>query len=228
MNKEASTRRYRQVRRAEASAETRARIVEAAREALTSEPLRPLHVGEVAEAAGVARSTVYEVFGSRRGLHIALAEDVLERGGFRGLQQAFRRPDASDALEGSLRAWARLGASELGVAGALLSLGAVDPDAASAVARFESGRIEGMRSLARRLRAQGALRPDVSEAEAVDILWSITHHAVLRTLLEDRGLGHRAAANRLIVMARGALVRSDRSPAALAPPRGRPDRSPKR
>ena len=209
MNQEMSTRRYRQTLRAEAAAETRGRIVEAARAALTVWPLRPLNIGEVAAAANVARSTVYEIFGSREGLHVALAENVLERGGFRRLQEAFRRPDALDALEGSFRAWARLGAAELGVASALLSLGAVDPDAASAVARLESGRIEGMGSLARRLRDQGYLRPDVSEAEAVDILWVLTHHATLRALLEERQLGPRVAASRLIAMARGSLLRQE-------------------
>jgi AcrR family transcriptional regulator len=204
-----STRRYRQTLRADAAAETRRRILEAARAALTVRPLRPLNVAEVAAAAEVARSTVYEIFASRKGLHVALAEDVLERGGFGRLQEAFRRPDALAALEGSFRAWARLGAAELGVAGALLSLGAVDPDAASAVARLESGRIEGMRSLARRLREQGYLRPDVSQAEAVDILWILTHHATLRALLEERRLGPRAAAHRLIAMARRSLLRED-------------------
>jgi AcrR family transcriptional regulator len=207
MNLEMSTRPYRQVRRAEAAAETRARIVEAARASLTSRPLRPLNVGEISDAAGVSRSTVYEVFGSRGGLHVALAEDVLERGGFGRLQEAFGRPDALEALEGSFRAWARLGAAEFGVGGALLSLAAVDPDATGAVERLESGRLDGMRSLARKLRAQGYLRADISEAEAVDVLWILTHHASLRALLEERKLGPRAAANRLISMARGSLCR---------------------
>ncbi len=205
MNQESSTRSYRQTRRAEAAAETRQRIVDSCREALASRPLRALNVGEIAEQAGVARSTVYEIFGSREGLHVALAEDVLERGGFASLQREFRREDALEALEGSLRAWTRLGIGELAVAGGLLSLGAVDPDAAAAVARFESGRIEGMRSLARRLRAQGYLPPEVSEAEAVDHLWVVTHHATLRALVEERGLKRRALEQRLVAMARRTL-----------------------
>jgi AcrR family transcriptional regulator len=205
MNRDVSTRTYRQTRRAESAAATRGRILEAARASLAGRPLRPLNVGEVAEHAGVARSTVYEIFGSREGLHVALAEDVLERGGFARLRREFRRRDALEALEGSLHAWARLGVGELAVGGALLSLGAIDPDAAAAVARFEAGRIDGMRSLARRLRAQGYLPPEVSEAEAVDLLWVVTHHATLRALVEERGLGRRSVALRLIAMARGSL-----------------------
>ena len=47
---------------------------------------------QIAERAGVARSTVYTIFGSREGLMIAVAEDLLERGGFARIGRSCRSP----------------------------------------------------------------------------------------------------------------------------------------
>jgi AcrR family transcriptional regulator len=194
-------RTYRQTRRAQTAAETRAAILEAARAELVATPLRPLNVADAAKAAGVSRSTIYEVFGDRPGLYAAVAEDVLRRGGFDRLVRATQDPDAYRALVESLRAAARLMAGEHAVGGAILSLAAVDPDAAEGAARLNEGRLGGMEHLARRLREQGYLRDDVPHDEAVDLLWVVTGPETFRQLHAERGLGWRAAANRLVAMA---------------------------
>ena len=58
---------YRQRLRAESSAMTRQRIIDAARQVLTTQPLRSFNLSEVAELARVVRSTIYTVFGSGKG-----------------------------------------------------------------------------------------------------------------------------------------------------------------
>ena len=55
--------------------------------------------------AGVARSTVYAIFGSRAGpLRRGRATTCGERAGYERLVEASHRPDAREALRGGLRA----------------------------------------------------------------------------------------------------------------------------
>lgn len=195
---ESSPRRpYRMRRRAEAMAETRARIVEAARTVLAEVPLRRFSVDEAARLAGVNRTTVYDAFGSRTGLLEAVAEDLLRRGGFDQIGQALAHPDVLTAIDGSLDAWARLYESEAHVAEPIFALAALDPDAMRAVEIFERGRWDGMRHLARRLDEQGRLRPGVSREEAAELLWVVTSIQTFSQLTRQRGLPPALAANRL-------------------------------
>jgi AcrR family transcriptional regulator len=200
-------RRYVQRRRAESAAQTHERILEAARESLRSGPLGAVRVDEIAREAGVARSTVYVLFGSRAGLFDALATDLLERGGFDRIGATFRLPDARAALLESLEAGVVVYASEPDLARSILTLAVTDPDAAAAVRRFEHGRWPGMRNLAGRLKDQGALRDDLTRDEAAEILWILTSFATFDQLFRERGLGASATAERLRTIARRTLLR---------------------
>jgi AcrR family transcriptional regulator len=93
-----SPRHYRSERRQAATIDTRARIVEAAREILTSGEPRAFTMDSVADRAGVARMTVYHQFGSKQGLVAAVSDDLAERGGMGRLPQAFSAPDALAGL----------------------------------------------------------------------------------------------------------------------------------
>jgi AcrR family transcriptional regulator len=200
-------RHYRQQARAESAAETRQRIIDVTRRRLASAPLRNVGLPEIADDAGVARSTIYSIFGSREGLMLAVAEDLLARGGFDRLGRAFRHPDAVTALETSLLEAGRLYESEHAVGRAMLRLAAVDRDAARGAARLEHGRQDGVLDLARRLAAQGRLRPDVTVAEAADVLWVITSFDTFDQLYSGRGLGATEAVARLIgLVSRSILI----------------------
>jgi AcrR family transcriptional regulator len=155
----------------------------------------------------VARSTIYTSFGSREGLFLAVAEDLLLRGEFERLGRAFRDPDAARALETSLREAARMYAAEHEVGHALLALAAVDADAASAAARLNHGRREGMLHLAQRLATQRALRDDVTIEEAADILWVITSFETYSQLYRDRQLSAEASGERLVSIVKRAILR---------------------
>src|SRR5262245_58377382 len=121
----AEKRSYRQSLRAESAQETRARILEVTREGFARLPIENAGLEEVAQRARVARSTIYKIFGSRQGLMVALAEDLLRRIGFDQLGRAFRNPDARVALETSLREGARMYAEQHAVARAILTLAAI-------------------------------------------------------------------------------------------------------
>src|SRR5258708_35360620 len=93
-----ATRKYEQRLRAEAAAETRRRILDALYQRLREAPSEPVSVDRVARMAGVARSTVYLIFGSRSGLFLALSGDVLERGGFERMLREAAHPHAREGL----------------------------------------------------------------------------------------------------------------------------------
>jgi AcrR family transcriptional regulator len=160
---------------------------------------------EIAREAGVARSTVNLVFGNRGNLLLAVADDLLERGGFAELGVAFRHPDAREALRRSMANAAELYAGQHAVGMALLSLAATDGDAAAAARRLNEGRMEGMVDLAERLKQQGYTAPGVSVSEATDILWVITSIETFELLYTGRGLSAIDAGQRLVDMAERGL-----------------------
>lgn len=205
---------YRQRLRAESSAMTRQRIIDAARQVLTTQPLRSFNLSEVAELARVVRSTIYTVFGSREGLLRAVAQDMTERGGWERMREAFRDPDAWAAIRRNIEEGTRMVASEHPVILAISVLAMVDPDAAVVAAEMDEVRLRGLQSLARRLGEQGYLRPELSHEQAVEILWVLTSWNSFDQLYSGRGLDQPAAAQRLVTMARLTLCRPETMPGA--------------
>ncbi|HET9558256.1 MAG TPA: TetR/AcrR family transcriptional regulator [Actinomycetota bacterium] len=205
---------YRQRLRAESSAMTRQRIIDAARQVLTTQPLRSFNLSEVAELARVVRSTIYTVFGSREGLLRAVAQDMTERGGWERMREAFRDPDAWAAIRRNIEEGTRMVASEHPVILAISVLAMVDPDAAVVAAEMDEVRLQGLRSLARRLGEQGYLRPELDHEQAVEILWVLSSWTTFDQLYSGRGLDQPAAAERLVTMARLTLCRPETMPGA--------------
>jgi AcrR family transcriptional regulator len=182
-------RKYEQRLRAESAEATRHRILEAAERGLREAPAQPLTVDRIARLAGVSRSTVYLVFGSRAGLFDELAAALLERAGIRGLVEAVASPDARDALRGGIRAGAEMYAGYRDVARALYSMALLDPKAfGGAMARGEDQRARGTASVARRLAAQGHLRDGVGAEEAAQVLWVLTSFDAFDLLYTGKGL----------------------------------------
>jgi AcrR family transcriptional regulator len=204
---------------------TRQRIIDAARQVLTAQPLRGFNLSEVAEAARVVRSTIYTVFGSREGLLRAVAQDMTERGGWDRMREAFRDPDAWAAIRRNLEEGTRMVASEHPVALAISTLAAVDPDAAVVAAEMDELRLRGIRDLVRRLDEQGYLRPELSREQAVEILWVLTSWNSFDQLYSGRGLDQPAAAERLVTMARLTLCRPETMPAGDRGRRGAGDQA---
>jgi AcrR family transcriptional regulator len=204
---------------------TRQRIIDAARQVLTAQPLRGFNLSEVAEAARVVRSTIYTVFGSREGLLRAVAQDMTERGGWDRMREAFRDPDAWAAIRRNIEEGTRMVASEHPVALAISTLAAVDPDAAVVAAEMDELRLRGIRDLVRRLDEQGYLRPELSREQAVEILWVLTSWNSFDQLYSGRGLDQPAAAERLVTMARLTLCRPETMPAGDRGRRGAGDQA---
>jgi AcrR family transcriptional regulator len=184
-----ASRKYEQRLRAESAEATRRRILDAVSARLRAAPAKPVSVDEVARTAGVSRSTVYLIFGSRSGLFEALAADLLEQGGFDRLVQAVAHPDAREHLRGGIQASTRMFAAHRDVRRALVSMAQLDPEAVGGtVERGDKERAGGIAYLAQRLAEQGLLRADVTAAEAADVLYLLTSFDSFDLLYTVRGL----------------------------------------
>jgi AcrR family transcriptional regulator len=203
-----ATRKYEQRLRAQSAEETRRRILDAVEARLKAAPQEPVSVDRVARDAGVARSTVYLIFGSRSGLFDAFADDLFERAGLDRLVEAVAHPDAREHLRGGIRAGARMLAAHGDVFRALYSMARLDAEAfGGAVQRREETRARGMARLARRLAEDDVLRPGVTRKEAADLLWVLTSFDSLDLLCTGRGLSVDEAADVLIAAAERSLCR---------------------
>jgi AcrR family transcriptional regulator len=182
-------RAYEQKARAESAAETRKRILDAVIERLRKEPAKRISVDAIAADAGVARSTVYLVFGSRAGLFDAVAEEVYERAGYLQVLEAIRVPDPMDTLRGGIAEGVHMFARYRDVFRALFSMEELEPAAtAGAIRRVEEQRAEGMMWLARRLSRAKQLKPGLKIKEAAHMLWIATSFEGFDLLYTSRGL----------------------------------------
>ncbi len=203
-----ATRKYEQRQRAEAAEETRQRILDAAYQRLRDAPAEPVSVDRIARMAGVARSTVYLIFGTRAGLFDALGADLRQRGGFESMLQAAAHTDAREAMRGAIRGCVQMYADQRDVQRALSSMAQLDADAVGgAVQRMEEGRAAGIARLAQRLGDQGELRPEVTVREAADLLWMLTSFDNFDLLHTGRALSTNEVAKTLVTTAERTLYR---------------------
>ncbi|HEY6407277.1 MAG TPA: hypothetical protein VIY29_07410, partial [Ktedonobacteraceae bacterium] len=147
-----------------------------------------INLETVAERAGVVRSTIYTIFGSRLGLFEAIAQDFRDRGGFQAIQDAFTLPDAHDILRHSLAAAVHLYVNEGRLWRALQLQAVIDPDAATLTSRENHDRIGGMHYLAQVLSQQGYVRAGVTVAEVGQILALLSDFVMYDQLTMTVGL----------------------------------------
>lgn len=200
-------RTYVQTARAASAQATRERILQAAEASFDRGPLAAVRIDDVAKRAGVSRSTVYQLFESRAGVLVALAERLRQRAGFDRLVEASNHPDARESFRRAQRESCRMFAAFPELARSLFTLAGLDPDAVAAVAQLERGRRPGMRGLARRLREQGQLRDGVSVDEATELLTVATSFQAFDELFHGLGLPQEVVAERLIALGERAVCR---------------------
>jgi AcrR family transcriptional regulator len=181
-------------------------LIEAARAALICGDVPRLELGEVAQRAGVARSTVYLSFGTRSGFLSRILDDSLSRAGFGRLGEYLMLPDAVEALEKSLRQAAVMYSAEHAILGRMLLLARIDAEAARLYHEKQQNRAVAMRDLALRLRRQRKLRPRISTEAAAGVLWVLTSFETFDQLFSGWGLDASECGSQIVMMARAALL----------------------
>jgi AcrR family transcriptional regulator len=202
-----ATRRYEQRLRAQTAEETRRRVLDGVYDQLREAPAQPVSVDRIARTAGVARSTVYVIFGSRAGLFDALAADLFERGGFQRVLDAIADPDPRVTVRAGITGGVHTFAADRDVFRALVSMAELDPDAVGgAMQRSEERRARGMLRLARRLAKEGLLQEGLGAKRAADRLWVITSFDAFDLLYTGRRLSANEVARVLVDMAERSVL----------------------
>jgi len=178
-------RRYVSPVRSAAAAAKRERIVAAAARLLREKVnIAAFTLDAVAKAAGVARLTVYNQFGSRRGLLEAVFDERARQGGLESIADAMAMPDARAALDRVVEIFCEFWGSDPAIV-LLHEATAVDPEFAQAIADRNERRRRLVATLLRRL------EPDVEEvpahrSDAVDLIFGLTSYAMFQMLRPGR------------------------------------------
>ncbi|MDQ3987910.1 MAG: TetR/AcrR family transcriptional regulator [Actinomycetota bacterium] len=187
-------RRYHAPQRAEQAAATRRAVLTAARELFTTRGYAATTVGQIAERAGVAVDTLYVTVGRKPALlrevfETALSgQDVAVPAEERDYVQAIRAaPSAREKIAIYAEAITRIAPRTAPVQLALRDAAARDSECRALDTELADRRAGNMRLFAANLRTTGELRPDLSDEEVADIVWSMTSAEYYLLLVRRRG-----------------------------------------
>jgi AcrR family transcriptional regulator len=193
----------------ELSAETRARVLDAAWQRVLERGSAGVSVKDIAAAAGVSRQLVYFHYGSRAGLLTAMARRRDEASGFA------RALAAGADLEGLLRAWCDYLPEILPVARAL-EAALVTGDEGGAAWRDRMAELHAVFARAvRHIELADGWTPDA----AADWIWARVQPSAYAHLVGERGWTHAEFAERVVASLLGELT--DHLPRGAAGPEHR-------
>lgn len=179
-----SPRPYKLGRRSVTVAETRSRILTAARHIIATGQPAEFTIDAVAARAGVARMTVYYQFGSKRGLLEALFDQLAISGGMEQLAAAFGNTEPLQGLASFIGTFAGFWASERPILRRLRALAVLDAEFEQAVLEREERRRHGLRVMLQRVSARHGLRSDIDLMEFADILHTLTSFETFDSLAQ--------------------------------------------
>ena len=172
----------------------RAAVVDAARDLFLERGYGATTIEAISERSDVPSATVYRLFASKRGILKALL-DVSIVGDDEALPLADRppvrslldEPDPRGQLAGFAAIAAQVNARTAPIYRILVSAAAADPDAATLLDEITRQRQKGQGALARSLARAGALRSELRERDAADIVHALLSPEMYALLVVDRG-----------------------------------------
>lgn len=190
--------------RSEAAAEKRDRVIQAAAQFLRdAESISAFSLDAVAKAAGVTRLTVYNQFGSRRGLLEAVFDDIAERGRLARLNDAMAMADPWRGLDNLIEIFCDFWNGDPAI-GRLHDAAAIDPEFADALLARNMRRRQALEELVARMTEDKVARS--ARRDAVDMVFSLTSCAMFRMLAPGRSA--KAVCTLLKGAARAAIERT--------------------
>jgi AcrR family transcriptional regulator len=166
--------------------ETRARVVAAARRLFEARGYAPATIQAIAEEAGVAVPTVYDAFGSKRGILEAARLEMLAESEIPALMaEAIEEPDAGRKLDLAAR-WNRQQMERSSdVIRAFREGSRFDPEVAADHRRILDNRSRNMERFIDSMAS--SLAPGVSPQMATDLFWTFSNEELYRELVVERG-----------------------------------------
>ncbi|TPL75261.1 TetR/AcrR family transcriptional regulator [Mesorhizobium sp. B2-3-13] len=169
--------------RAAAAAQKRDHVVEAAQRQLREAGIAGFSLDSVAKAAGVTRLTVYNHFGSRRGLLEAAFDEIAQRGGLSRLSVATGNPDGRKGVEQLVDIFCAFWGSDPALA-SLHAAMAIDDEFAQALLERNERRRGNLSTLVDRILDGGTAK--TARAEAIDLMFGLTSCAMYEHLIKGR------------------------------------------
>jgi AcrR family transcriptional regulator len=207
-----------QGRRAVSRAETRARILAAARELIPAAGAS-LPVTAIARHAGVAIQTIYDQFGSKGGLLIAVVNDVQESIGlFQSFRAVFRSDDGEEAMRRMIDATVTFWARAWPYVEFLLRSRRIDPVVAREMDYIDRLRRVHYWAIVRRLEDEGRLRTGLDADTAASEAFALTTPAVYEELAIRTNGSAESAVDAVTRAVLGAILEPGVAGSANAPP----------
>ena len=179
-----STRSYTSTVRTAAAAEKRERVIQAAADFLReSESAASFSLEAVAKLAGVTRLTLYNQFGSRRGLLEAVFDHIARCGRLVRLRDVATHPDPRAGLDDMIDVFCHFWSHDPAV-GRLHDAMALDPEFALAVTERNERRRQLIESLVQRMTTKAT--PSAARRDVVDVVFALTSLAMYRMLARKR------------------------------------------
>jgi len=181
---EARRKPYVSALRSAAANAKRERVVAAATQSLRQDGgIGGFSLDSVAKAAGVTRLTVYNQFGSRRGLLEAVFDNIAARGRLATIPEALACPDPLQGLDAIIDRFCEFWSSDEAI-GRLHDAMAMDAEFAIALTARNERRRKLLQALMKRLLPADA--PARRRRDAVDFVHAMTSFAVFRMLGANR------------------------------------------
>jgi AcrR family transcriptional regulator len=139
----------------------------------------------VAKAAGVTRLTVYNQFGSRRGLLEILFDDLAEKGGLGRIPEAMRIADPRKALDRLITIFCDFWGGDPAVGRLNDEATVVDPEFGETIAARNERRRKAIAALIDRVSAGKSIVAR-RRRDAVDLIFGLTGYAMFKALIANR------------------------------------------
>jgi AcrR family transcriptional regulator len=185
---------YNSARRQAQARETRRQIVEAARKLFVEYGYAGATIEAIAQDAGVSPETIFATFGNKRAILAALIDVAV--GGDEQPIPLLRRPGPQTVLQepDPVRLLQRFAADISGILERVAPIFEImraaaktEPDIAELLNKLLEERLQNLATAVQRLSARSALREGLDDAQAAEIVWTITSPEVFSLLTVDRG-----------------------------------------
>ena len=192
--KQKSKRTYNSSRRKAQARETRQHIVEAARKLFAENGYSGATIESIAQEAGVAKETIFATFGNKRNILASLVDvsvggddqpiPLLQRP---GPQSVLQEPDPAQQLHRFAEDISGILERVAPVFEILRMAAKTEPDINELLKNLLEERLKNMAIFVQHVAARTPLREGLDEAQAAEIVWTLTSPEVFQLLTKDRG-----------------------------------------